>query len=165
VKLAFFRRTKSSKKRQEDYIVKRLFQLSWLSGIVLMCLSLASGGPLWGGGDSHGVEKVLSAGEELRAPVDCQTFPNINIRLENLAETESVCWWTSFHENNERSENDIGPLFIRTITLLEKVKDTDTAKGMRIKSDRKTIQIRCIKTDEVLIHVVKGKILVKVIGK
>lgn len=138
--------------------MKRLVRFLLLNIIIPVSLLLAAGQPV--SADPPVVEKVLSANEELTAPVDCQAFRHIKIRLENLVDMESVCWWTSFHKGKERSESEIGPRFIRTIALLGKVKDA--SEGIGIRADRQTIELVCSKTDEVLVHVDKGKVLVKI---
>lgn len=136
--------------------MKRLTWLQWLVSIFLLNLLLVPAIRLWA--DPVTTERVLSAGEEVRVSVDCQSIKYINIRLENLMDSESVCWRTSFFQGKERSEREIGPLRFRTIKL--KKKEMDKTKDVRF--DRKTITLDCKNTDEVLIHVDKGKVLVKV---
>jgi len=136
--------------------VKRSTWLQWLVSIFLLTLLLVPAIRLWA--DSATTEKVLSAGEEVRVPVDCQSFKYIDIRLENLMDSESVCWRTSFFQGKERGEREIGPLLFRTIKLKKKEKD----KTKDVRFDRRTITLDCKITDEVVIHVDKGKVLVKV---
>jgi len=126
--------------------MKRRILWQFLIGIfVLYALFLV--GPV--DADQAAVEKALCAKAELRVPVDCKTFAGVKITLQNLSDGESICWFSSFEQGTELGNIEIGPLWMRTVTLERQ-------------NEQKRVEFACKNRDEVLIHVDKGKILVKV---
>jgi len=90
-------------------------------------------------------EETIAAGEEVR--LQLPTWDNIETRLVNLSDGESVAIVSYFKEGTELSEDDIGPAKWRTITLKEH--GEVEARAMSHKGD------------EIVISVKKGKMLIK----
>ena len=100
-------------------------------------------------------ETTLKAGEELKLPVDCNTFVQVDFTAKNLVEEEAVMWHTLYLRGEELPEGEIGPLKFRTVNLGAKSGD----------KNKETITLDCSNMDELLFHVVKGKVHLTVIGR
>lgn len=91
------------------------------------------------------LEKTVAEGEEIRLPLP--NWDNIETRLVNLSDAESVAIVSYFKDGAEVSEDDQGPVKWRTITLKE---PGEVEAGARTH-----------KGDEIVFSVQKGKILIK----
>ena len=100
-------------------------------------------------------ETILTTGEELKLPVDCDAFIQVDIHAKNMVEESSVFWRTSFLKGEEKSVSEIESLESRTYNLPPK---------SSVNSDVK-ISFECSGLDEVMVHVKKGKVQFEIIGK
>ena len=91
------------------------------------------------------LEKTVAEGEEVRLPLP--NWDNIETRLVNLSDAESVAIVSYFKDGAEVSEDDQGPVKWRTITLKE--------------SGEVEAGARTHKGDEIVFSIQKGKILIK----
>lgn len=91
------------------------------------------------------LEKTVAAGEEVRLPLP--SWDNIETRLVNLSDGESVVVVSYFKDGTELSEDDQGPVKWRTITLKERG-DVDAGAKSH-------------KGDEIVFSVQKGTMLIK----
>jgi outer membrane lipoprotein-sorting protein len=95
-----------------------------------------------------GIQETISAGEEFKAPI--KAGYNIDFRLVNTTDGESVCTVTMKKDGQELSEDIIGPEEYRTYTLKEK---GDSKQNTWSSSGN---------PDEFIVRVQKGEILVSV---
>ena len=91
------------------------------------------------------LEKTVVEGEEIRLPLP--NWDNIETRLVNLSDAESVAIVVYFKDGTELSEDDQGLLKWRTITLKEPGEVEASARTQ--------------KGDEIVFSVQKGKMLIK----
>ncbi len=91
------------------------------------------------------LEKTVAEGEEIRLPLP--NWDNIETRLVNLSDGESVAIVACFRDGAEVSEDDQGPVKWRTITLKE---PGEVESGARTH-----------KGDEIVFSVLKGKMLIR----
>jgi len=94
-------------------------------------------------GEMH--ENVLAAGEELRVPLS--GFDNIELRMVNMANSESVVTWDYYQEGKKMTDDEAGPSQYRKSELAEK-------------GDlKKTVLVQ--KGDEIVFRCEQGSMLVK----
>jgi hypothetical protein len=91
------------------------------------------------------LEKTVAEGEEIRLPLPDRY--NIETRLVNLSDAESVAIVSYFLDGSELGEDDMGPIKWRTITLKEHGEVEDGARSHN--------------GDEIVVSVQKGKMLIK----
>jgi hypothetical protein len=135
--------------------MKRSVYFSVFSAIYLLCIVVPNYSFSQEEEEVLVKETVLAGGEELKLPLDCDTFVQIDITAKNQVEEEAEFWYTLLLEGEELSEDDIGPLSFRTYTLGPKSSE----------KHKKTMTLDCSEMDELHFQVNKGKIHFVIIGR
>lgn len=104
------------------------------------------------------LKQTLSAGEELRVPLDNSKIKRVAISMHNVLDSESVVYRSYYAGGKERPENEVGPKFVRTVTLQPRISDEQAKRRL----DRKKIVIDTSKTDEIIIKVEAGKVDIEI---
>lgn len=100
-------------------------------------------------------ETILTEGEEVKLPVNCDAFVQVDFIAKNLGKEKSVFWRSSYFEGEELPETEIGPIKFRTYELGPGSSDRN----------KKVITLDCEGVDELLFHVSQGKVHLTVIGR
>lgn len=104
-----------------------------------------------------GVNKTISENQELEVEFD-SGLERIVINLENLSDSESKAYWTTYTGDIGKPESEIGPKFVRTIKLSPRIED----KKENIRTDQKELVLNTNRADKIVIRVEKGEINIQV---